>query len=47
MGLNCLDPERRDKGPVEENVIRKVMLEEVRKIIHVGNKFVPIFRCDR
>ena len=47
MGVNCLDLERMDKGPVEKKFIRKVTLEEVRKIIHVGNKFVPIFGCGR
>ena len=47
MGLNHLGLERMDKGPVEKKNIRKVTLEKVRKIIHVGNKVIPIFRCGR
>ena len=47
MGLNRLGLGRTDKGPVEKKIIRKVTLEKVRKIIHVSNKVIPIFRCGR
>ena len=45
MGLNRRDLERMDKGPVGEKIIKEVTLEEVSKIIDIGDEFAPTGRC--